>query len=213
MWSFIFALEFISSGLVTLMISSAPIFTIFWLKILLKEEEVTTKRYLAIAIGFLGIAYLFITKETGLLDQGNIFLGGSLAFIGVQSISLATVLNRKYAPQYKVSTWLGSQYPLVVSLSLLAYIISGVGVSPLDSSQKIRLVILALFNLGAFLSFTWLIQRVSAMLVVTVDYLVPIVGVTTGVIFLNESFNLNIIISSIFIFFSLLLITKEEFSS
>ena len=92
-------------------------------------------------------------------------------------------------------------------------IISGVGVSPLDSSQKIRLVILALFNLGAFLSFTWLIQRVSAMLVVTVDYLVPIVGVTTGVIFLNESFNLNIIISSIFIFFSLLLITKEEFSS
>ena len=63
------------------------------------------------------------------------------------------------------------------------------------------------------MSFTWLIQRVSAMLVVTVDYLVPIVGVTTGVIFLNESFNLNIIISSIFIFFSLLLITKEEFSS
>tara|TARA_B100000427_G_scaffold95963_1_gene79081 strand:+ start:116 stop:1030 length:915 start_codon:yes stop_codon:yes gene_type:complete len=213
MWSFIFALEFISSGLVTLMISSAPIFTIFWLKILLKEEEISTKRYLAIAIGFLGIAYLFITKETGLLDQGNIFLGGSLAFIGVQSISLATVLNRKYAPKYKVSTWLGSQYPLVVLLSLLAYIISGVGVSPLDSSQKIRLVILALFNLGAFLSFTWLIQRVSTMLVVTVDYLVPIVGVTTGVIFLNESFNLNIVISSIFIFFSLLLITKEEFSS
>ena len=212
-WSFIFSLQYISSGLVTLMISSAPVFTVMWLKILLKEEKISTSKYIAIATGFSGIAYLFISRETGLLDQGDIFLGGSLAFVGVQGIAFATVLNRKYAPKYKVTSWLTYQYPLVLLLSLAAFLISGVGIEPLDFSQKLRLLILVVFNLGAFMSFTWLIQRVSALLVATVDYLVPIIGVTAGVVFLNEVFNRNIIISGIFIFISLVISTKEEFTT
>ncbi len=212
-WSFIFALQYISSGLVTLMISSAPVFTVMWLKILLKEEMISISRYIAIAVGFSGIAYLFISRETGLLEEGNIFVGGSLAFIGVQGIAFATVLNRKYAPKYKVSSWLTYQYPLVLILSWAAFLISGVGTESLDSSQQLRLFTLVVFNLGAFMSFTWLIQRVSALLVATVDYLVPVVGVTAGVVFLNEVFNQNIIISGIFIFISLVISTKEEFSN
>jgi len=212
-WSFIFSLQYISSGLVTLMISSAPVFTVMWLKILLKEETISTSKYIAIATGFSGIAYLFISRETGLLDQGNIFLGGSLAFVGVQGIAFATVLNRKFAPKYKVTSWLTYQYPLVLLLSLVAFFISGVGIETLDLSQKLRLAVLVIFNLGAFMSFTWLIQRVSALLVATVDYLVPIIGVTAGVVFLNEVFNRNIIISGVFIFMSLVISTKEEFST
>jgi len=212
-WSFVFALQYISSGLVTLMISSAPVFTIMWLKILLKEEEISISKYISIAIGFSGIAYLFISRETGLLDQGNIFLGGSLAFIGVQGIAIATVLNRKYAPNYKISSWLAYQYPLVLTLFWSAFLISGVGVQSLNTSQQLRLAILVVSNLGAFMSFTWLIQRVSALLVATVDYLVPVVGVTAGVVFLNEVFNRNIIIAGIFIFISLLISTKEELST
>ncbi len=212
-WSFIFSLQYISSGLVTLMISSAPVFTVMWLKILLKEEEISISKYIAIGVGFSGIAYLFISRETGLLEQGNIFLGGSLAFVGVQGIAFATVLNRKYAPSYKVSSWLAYQYPLVLILSWTAFLISGVGIDSLNQSQQLRLAILVVFNLGAFMSFTWLIQRVSALLVATVDYLVPVVGVTAGVVFLNEVFNRNIIISGVFIFVSLVISTKEEFTN
>ena len=121
-WFFIFALQHISSGLVTLLISSAPVFTVIWIKLLLKNEEISKTRYLAILVGFTGIAYLFLRQETGLLDEGNILLGGTLAFFGVQCISLATVLNRKYAPKYKVATWLSYQYPLMIVASLIAYI-------------------------------------------------------------------------------------------
>ena len=212
-WSFIYALQHISSGLVTLMVSSAPVFTIIWIKILLKEEEVSKLKYIAIITGFMGLAYLFITKETGLVDQGNIYLGGSLAFLGVQAIALGTVLNRKYAPRYKTGTWLAFQYPVPVFLSLVIYLASDVGVSSLDSSQRVRLAIIVLFNLGAFYSFTWLIQRVSAVLVSTIDYIVPIIGVTGGVLLLGEAFNTNIVTASLFIFISLVLNTIEEFSN
>ena len=211
-WFFIYALQYISSGLVTILISSAPIFTALWLKILLKEEKISRVRYIAIIIGFIGILYLFITGETGLLNDGNIALGGTLAFFGVQCIALATVLNRKYAPKYKVATWLTYQYPLVIILSIAAYIIFDIEPQSLSTSQIIRIGALVISNLSAFTAFTWLIRRVSALQVASVDYLVPIVGVTAGVVFLNEAFNSNIVIASIFIFFSLLLNTKEEFS-
>lgn len=212
-WFFIYALQYISSGLVTLLISSAPVFTALWLKVLLKEEKISKIRYIAIAIGFIGILYLFITGETGLLDDGNILLGGSLAFFGVQCISLATVLNRKYAPKYKVVTWLSYQYPLVIVLSLIAYLIFDIEPQSLSTSQIVRIGALVISNLSAFTAFTWLIRRVSALQVASVDYLVPIVGVTAGVIFLNESFNSNVIVAAVFIFISLLLNTREEFSA
>ena len=212
-WFFIYALQYISSGLVTLLISSAPVFTALWLKVLLKEEKISKIRYIAIAIGFIGILYLFITGETGLLDDGNILLGGSLAFFGVQCISLATVLNRKYAPKYKVVTWLSYQYPLVIDLSLIAYLIFDIEPQSLSTSQIVRIGALVISNLSAFTAFTWLIRRVSALQVASVDYLVPIVGVTAGVIFLNESFNSNVIVAAVFIFISLLLNTREEFSA
>ena len=212
-WFFIFALQYISSGLVTLLISSAPVFTAIWLKILLKEEDISKTRYLAIFIGLIGVSYLFLTKETGLLDQGDILIGGTLAFMGVQCIALATVLNRKYAPKYKVFTWLTYQYPTVIFLTIGAFLIFDIQIETLSSSQIIRIIFLILANLSAFTSFTWLIRRVSALQVASVDYLVPIVGVSAGVVFLNESFNFNIVIAGVFIFISLVLNTKEEFSN
>ena len=212
-WFFIYALQYISSGLVTLLISSAPIFTALWLKVLLKEEKISKLRYIAITTGFIGIFYLFVTGETGLLNDRNILLGGSLAFCGVQCIALATVLNRKYAPKYKVATWLTYQYPLVIILSITAYLIFDISPQQLSTSQIVRVAALVVSNLSAFTAFTWLIRRVSALQVASVDYLVPIVGVTAGVIFLNESFNSNVIVAAVFIFISLLMNTKEEFSS
>ena len=80
-------------------------------------------------------------------------------------------------------------------------------------SQVTRIIFLIMANLSAFTSFTWLIRRVSALQVASVDYLVPIVGVSAGVVFLNESFNFNIVIAGVFIFISLVLNTKEEFSN
>jgi len=210
--SFIYALQEISSGLVTLMISSAPIFTVIWLKILLKEERISSVKYFSVFIGFLGIAYLFLTQETGLENQGNILIGGSLAFLGVQCISLSTVLNRRFAPKYKVTSWLAYQYPLVVVLITATFFILGIEVQELNTSQIVRLTFLVFSNLGAFLTFTWLIQRVSALQVASIDYLVPVVGVTSGVIFLGESFNNNILVAGVFIFFSLIINTYEEFS-
>ena len=101
---------------------------------------------------------------------------------------------------------------LVIVLTILTFFISGVSIEILNPSQLIRLIALVICNLGAFLSFTWLIQRVSALQVASIDYLVPVVGVSAGVLFLGETFNRNILISSLFIFTSLLLTTVDEFS-
>ena len=102
---------------------------------------------------------------------------------------------------------------MVIVLSIFAYVIFDITPDQLSKSQIIRVIALVNSNLSAFTAFTWLIRRVSALQVASVDYLVPIVGVTAGVIFLNESFNSNVIVASVFIFISLLINTKEEFSN
>ena len=101
----------------------------------------------------------------------------------------------------------------MIVASLIAYIFFDIEAETLNLSQALRIAALVIANLSAFTAFTWLIRRVSALQVASVDYLVPIVGVTAGVVFLGESFNTNIFIAGIFIFTSLLLNTKEEFSS
>ena len=68
------------------------------------------------------------------------------------------------------------------------YLIFDIAPQQLSTSQIVRVAALVVSNLSAFTAFTWLIRRVSALQVASVDYLVPIVGVTAGVIFLNESF-------------------------
>ena len=123
------------------------------------------------------------------------------------------MLNRKYAPKYKVATWLTYQYPLVIISSIIIYLIFDIAPQQLSISQIIRVAALVISNLSAFTAFTWLIRRVSALQTASVDYLVPIVGVTAGVIFLDESFNANVIVAAVFIFISLLINTKEEFSN
>ena len=122
------------------------------------------------------------------------------------------MLNRKYAPKYKVATWLSYQYPLTIVASLVAYVLFDIEAETLNLSQTLRILALVTANLSAFTAFTWLIRRVSALQVASVDYLVPIIGVTAGVLFLDESFNTNIFVAGVFIFISLLLNTKEEFS-
>jgi drug/metabolite transporter (DMT)-like permease len=98
-------------------------------------------------------------------------------------------------------------------LTISAFFIFDIQIESLSTSQVTRIIFLILANLSAFTSFTWLIRRVSALQVASVDYLVPIIGVSAGVIFLNESFNFNIVVAGVFIFISLILNTKEEFST
>ena len=98
-------------------------------------------------------------------------------------------------------------------MSISAYLIFDIAPQQLSISQMIRVAALVISNLSAFTAFTWLIRRVSALQVASVDYLVPIVGVTAGVVFLNESFNSNVIIAAVFIFISLLINTRDEFSN
>jgi drug/metabolite transporter (DMT)-like permease len=98
-------------------------------------------------------------------------------------------------------------------LTISVFLIFDTTVETLSTTQVIRITFLIVANLSAFTSFTWLIRRVSALQVASVDYLVPIIGVSAGVIFLDESFNFNVVIAGAFIFVSLILNTKEEFSN
>ncbi len=79
-WAFIYALKYISSGLQSIFISTIPLFTVFWVLLFYKDEKITRLKIISVILGFFGLVILFLSGSTGLLNEGNLIIGGLLLF-------------------------------------------------------------------------------------------------------------------------------------
>ena len=76
-----------------------------------------------------------------------------------------------------------------------------------ETSKLLGLVFIDIFNYSLFL---YTIKRLSATFTTLVDYVVPIVGILVGYIFLNEIVDGIFFVTLILIFISLYLAVKDE---
>ena len=90
-WTFIYALKNISSGLQSIFISTIPLFTVFWVLLLFKEEKITRLKIISVLIGLVGLIVLFMSGATGLSGEGDLLTGGILALVGVQGLALSNL--------------------------------------------------------------------------------------------------------------------------
>ena len=80
----------------------------------------------------------------------------------------------------------------------------------LNRSQSLRLSGLVFIDIFNYSLFFYTIKRLSATFTTLVDYVVPIVGIYVGYIFLDEIINNIFFITLILIFISLYLAVKDE---
>ena len=95
-WAFIYALKYISSGLQSIFISTIPLFTVFWVLLFYKDEKITRLKIISVILGFFGLVILFLSGSTGLLNEGNLIIGGLFALLGVQGLALSNITNKKH---------------------------------------------------------------------------------------------------------------------
>jgi len=80
----------------------------------------------------------------------------------------------------------------------------------LNRSQSLRLSGLVFIDIFNYSLFFYTIKRLSATFTTLVDYVVPIVGIYVGYIFLDEIVNNIFFITLILIFISLYLAVRDE---
>ena len=209
-WTFIYALKSISSGLQSIFISTIPMFTVFWVFLVYKEEKITRLKVISVFIGLSGLILLFASGATGLSSDGDLVTGGLLALIGVQGLALSNITNKKDSQYIPAKTYLLAQWIASTAFSLILFFILGGEVEILNRSQALRLSGLVFIDIFNYSLFFYTIKRLSATFTTLVDYVVPIVGIYVGYVFLDEVINNIFFVTLFFIFISLYLAVKDE---
>ena len=132
--SLLVSLKSISSGLQSIFISTIPMFTVFWVFLLYKEEKITRLKIISVLIGLFGLVILFASGVTGLSGDGDLFRGGALALIGVQGLALSNITNKKDSQVIPAKTYLLVQW---IASSIFSIIFTEPTGEPADPPETI----------------------------------------------------------------------------
>ena len=212
-WTFIYALKNISSGLQSIFISTIPMFTVFWVYFFYKEEKITKLKVSSVFIGLLGLVVLFFSGVTGLSDGGSLIAGGLLALLGVQGLAISNITNKKDSQLIPAKTYLLTQWLAAAFISLVIFNLLDGKIVYLSQIQTFKLIGLIFIDIFNYSLFFYTIKRLSATFTTLVDYVVPIVGIMVGYIFLDEVISNIFFFTLTMIFISLYLAVKDEINT
>jgi len=179
--------QFIASGVAAIIFSLSPIVTGLFAWVLLPEERLVGRDYIAVGLGFLGVAIIVRPDPAALLDPTVV--GKVLVFTAVSVVALGAVLVRRSGTAMPVPALTGWAMVVGATLQVAAAValgesVASVRLTPLALATILYLGVLAgVFGLVGYLVLMGDIGPVKANLV---TYLTPIVSLVLGWLFLDE---------------------------
>ena len=179
--------QFIDSSVAAVLNGAMPLFTLVIAHFFLADERITLPRAVGLLIGFAGLV-LLVGRDLNQVGRGSAIVGQLAVVLATLSYAAGAVYTRKN---------LGSVSPIFQPFASLvvADLLAWLAVPPLETLTvwpTLGLTWLALVWLGilgtcaAYILFFSLIQNVGATRASMVTYVIPVVGVILGVIFLRE---------------------------
>ncbi len=176
--------QYVSSGLAGVCNATTPLFTVALATVVLPEERATSTAVSGLALGFLGTVLVLAPWDTAASPA----LGGSLACVGAAaSYGVAITYTRRYlsgrgSPPVLAAAQLLCAAGLMVTLA--PFWLAPAALTPRVAGSMVMLG--AVGTAAAYLLFYRLIGEIGATASSTVTYLIPVVAVVVGVIFLQE---------------------------
>lgn len=181
------ALQYASAGFVALPVSLVPLATAALAHLFLPDDRLTLVKVMGLAIALAGVAVLLLSGDSGLAEEGRPLLAGLLGLVSVVSISAGNIYSKRHAGDYgllqvsSIQFFLGASILAVVSL----FVEGRVGSGPAAAWPEFIYLGLA-STVTPFVLYYWLIRRVTATYAAAVGYVVPLIAVVVGVVFLDE---------------------------
>jgi drug/metabolite transporter (DMT)-like permease len=189
--------QYIDSGTAAVLNSLTPIFSLILAGLILRVEPVTLVRVIGLLTGFAG-AVLLASREFALRGDPLALFGTAAVTVAAISYAIGASMSRALVhgtPRNVVAAGnlgFGAVYIWVFAL------LSGANPAPPTHLDTI-VAVLWLGLLGSFVAFVlfyFLIANMGATVASMVTYLFPVVGVTLGVVFLNELFEVRLAIGT-----------------
>jgi drug/metabolite transporter (DMT)-like permease len=177
--------QHIDSSLAAILNSTMPLFAVviapLWIK-----ERLTVERLAGVLIGFAG-AFVLIGPDLGSITESST-LGQLAVVVASGGYAVGTVFARRYLQERPPVVFAMGQM-LVASVVLLPAALAVDRPFDLHPSAKAALAWAALGVVSsglAYVIFFWLIQRLEALEVSVIAYLIPLVAVIMGWLVLDE---------------------------
>lgn len=193
--------QYITSGLAAVLQASAALFSLVVAHFLFDDEHMTIQKVAGLITGFIGVLVLFGGEMGG--ENSVAGMGGMV--VASLCYALFTALGRKVIQ--------GNVAPVVVAAAsmIMATIVTAPvvfltegGLTPLDSvsSQAIvsMLVLGGLNTFIAYMFFYFVVRELGVAQASMVTYIVPVVGVVLGAVFLNEVIGPALVLGGLLIF-------------
>lgn len=186
--------ETVPSGLASVLNSTVPIFSVLIAGAVLRDEPITLFRLGGVAIGFGGVLLLLsrdLSHWSGLAGQGAIVLA-SLCY------AVSAVFTRRTLrglPSMTIAVY-------AVALAAAEALLLSLVFSPPPVASMHPLALLAVVWLGllgsafAYLLYYFILENWGASRTTLVTYMLPVVGLTLGAIFLHERLDWRILAGS-----------------
>lgn len=199
----------IDSGLASVLQATAALFSLVVAHFAFSDERITRQKVLGLLLGFIGVVVLASRNwQDGQVLTGSLM--GQLAVIGASfCYAIFTTYSRKVIQGQIEPVVLSALAMLSASLveSVIVYGGSALGqippFIPYDIEPRAFFAVLLLGFLNTFIAYLMYYDVVKALGVARasmVTYIVPVVGLTLGVLFLDELLDAKIIIGAALIF-------------
>jgi drug/metabolite transporter (DMT)-like permease len=178
-----------------------PLFTFLLTALFLKQEHVTLRKAIGVALGFLGVLLIARPWSIG-VNQVNL---GGVAYMIAGSLSLggSFVYAKRFMSTLDISPLALSTYQIGTALCVLALITPYAGLQNIGSDRVALLGLvlgLGLSGTGiAYVLYYYIIQQMGAVRASTVTYLPPLVALVIGCALAKEPFRALDILAMIII--------------
>jgi drug/metabolite transporter (DMT)-like permease len=211
MTGIVISLQYLSSGLASMLITVNPAITVLLAHFYLSDERLTLRKSLGVLLALGGALMLTALGESGLQNtQGSLF--GYLSVFGAMIFASAmTIYTRKYMQDYNAVDVTGIRM-LVAALVVmpLSVLFVGFDLSQVNSQGLLALIYAAVIGtfLGMLLSL-YNIQRFGATAAVMSAYIIPLIAGITGILLLGEQITVGMITGMLLIMLGVWLINSR----
>ncbi len=197
----------IDSAVASILNSTVPLFTMVIAHFALHDEPITARKAVGLLIGFGGVSALMARDlEAGSLGVG--ILGQAAVLLAAASYASASVFARR--TMREVSPLVQAFVPMAIADAIVwtaATQVGNPGRLPALPLTWVALLWLGLLgSCAAYLLYFNLLHSVGATRTTMVTYVFPVVGVTLGVLFLDELADWRLLVGAALVVTSLAIV-------
>lgn len=198
----------ITSSLASVIQAVVPMFSLLMAHFALPDEHITPNKVMGLVLGFAGVLVLVLRPDET-VDANNSLLGALAIIFASLSYAGATVFTRR--------TLIGRLEPIVIAagsfipatltamvMMLIEPALGGPGAIDIFALEPVvwgSAIMLGLLNtFVAYLFFYYIVEQLGAFRASNVTYVVPVVAIFLGWVFLNEVPDLRFGIGALLIF-------------